>query len=62
MAEIDNRQALIYLWSRDAGFPANQETEDYVVDHLRKTRGMVIAYSDDARAQMARRIVERLDG
>lgn len=62
MAKITNEQALIYLWTRDAELPVNQETEDYIVDHLEKTKGKVIAFSDDARSVMAANITRRLNG
>ena len=62
MATITNERALIYLWTRDAEFPVNQETEDYIVDHLEKLKGAVIAFSDDARSVMAANIMRRLNG
>jgi len=50
-------EALIYLWTRDAELPVNKETEDYIIDHLRKI-GIAnkVIFSDKARADMITRI------
>jgi len=52
--------ALIYLWTRDAELSVSRETEDYVIDHFRKTEGKVTRFSDKARAAMAERIARIL--
>lgn len=55
---------LIYLWTRDAGMPVNQETEEYVADHLAKLAkfgsGPATSYSDEKRAEMAERLISCL--
>ena len=54
-------EALIYLWTRDAKYPVTQETEDYVLQHFSAAANNGPAtYSDLERADMARRIMERV--
>ncbi len=55
-------QVMIYLWTRDARMPVSQQTEEYVVDHIEKAKSLVVGFSDDERAAMAARIVERIRG
>ncbi|KKN38860.1 hypothetical protein LCGC14_0749150 [marine sediment metagenome] len=49
----------IYLWTRDADMPANQDTEDYMRGQLIAIKRIDISpiFSDSKRAEMARRIL-----
>jgi len=52
-------KSLIYLWTRDAQFPVNKETEDYITDHLRKIRQAKKAiFSDKTRIDMVTGILK----
>lgn len=51
-------KALVYLWTRDAEFPVNSDTEEYIKDHLKAISKHAPVFSDEIRAQMATRILE----
>ena len=54
--------AFVYLWTRDAEMPINQETESYIVGQLKAikqtTEKSELIFSDKARIDMAIRIIE----
>ena len=51
--------ALLYLWTRDSQLPVDVITEEYVYQHL-GSFAIDAVFSDQDRADMARRLVERL--
>ena len=58
--KLKNLETLyIYLWTRDAQLPVNQDTEDYIAGHLKaiKHNDASPVFSDSARAAMAIRIL-----
>lgn len=50
-------KSLIYLWTRDAKFPVQEATVEYIVQHLCHIKRTAI-YSDTKRADMAGAIVD----
>jgi hypothetical protein len=54
-------KAILYLWTRDAQFPVSEETEKYILDHLRKIRQNHPIFSDNQRALMAAHIEKSLE-
>jgi len=50
----------LYLWTRDAEMPVNQETEDYILGQLRAIKGnpKTPVFSDLDRAAMVAHIME----
>jgi len=61
MDEILGATALIYLWTRDGRMPVCQVTEDYIAGQLEAITkdDISLIFSDNARADMARRIIQR---
>lgn len=57
MKDWDIIVRLVYLWTRDAEMPVDEETAGYVRDHLAGLH-LTPIYSDQARADMARKLVE----
>ena len=55
-------EQLIYLWTRDAQLPINEETEEYIVDHLKKLADSIMSFSDLSRRNMAVRIIKKWKG
>ena len=53
---------LIYLWTRDAEMKPDQETEDYIIQHLKAfdVNSEPMLYSDQARLRMSERIADKL--
>ena len=52
---------LVYVWTRDAEYTVDAETEKYTEDHVVMALSKhALTYSDEARAEMAKRIVGRL--
>jgi len=58
VSTLINVEALIYLWTRDAKMPINQDTQDYIVDHLLKIMKYDRQYSDKLRLEMVKKILE----
>lgn len=59
MKEQEIIAALVYLWTRDAGYAPNEQTERYVGDHLGKILEFdfnAMTFSDPERIEMAKRI------
>ncbi len=56
-----NGKALIYLWTRDGGFPVNEETEGYIIGQIKAiSQSQTQLFSDVSRAEMAERIIREL--
>ena len=62
MKIVEGLASFVYLWTRDAELPANQDTEDYIVGQLNaidQNEGETV-FCDMARAEMAIRIIKQV--